>query len=897
MSGSSMLSSKRPRTHFIWRRLVKCDREFSPVKLLERPNLNVLRMMLDMNRDDETVHSNARVMEEYENEMLDVGDHREVMYTQKCITEFADDQYEGARMVGRSYTGSKLNYMPRKIVNTMYRNSHQEIDIKCSYQTMVYNAFSHLGIPAIELLTRETKSTISSLAYDLGMEPDAVKVSLLAILCSAPKFYYGTQDDDLNRRIGSHAFITRYKQDVTEIAKEMKVVYPGFYAVMCKKATKEGNADNRDGVALAYLAGDMENAVMRCVMESLPTDERDMVWYYDGLMVPCRLVLNPSGACEMFQERVHDRLGIQCCFAVKDVAVNSLAWSLSPSELSSDNLGYKRWKLRFEKKWCLFENPAKYGYFLDGRLLFRNKEEFKLQTMCENKEFVEQWKADPAKRQYKSIEFSPPPLFTKPGYFNPWNGFAADALEPIADSGEVSRRVEMYKRHVNILCGENGAYEDYIHKCMAFKFQKPGLRWGVMPYFFSAQGVGKDQWFSFLCKIAGADLCFTATDFGDLVGTATSLIDNKLFVCFSEMSAEDSQKHQEKIKRMITSDSMTVEAKYVAQYTNRSCHSFIGFTNNINAISFKSDDRRMVPFQACGRYRNDPDYHGPFHAYINDPVNQRAVYQWLLAMDIGDFEPMKDRPKTEMHSMVADSCKPFADIFLEKKFEDLIQAAKYSNDVRNCRLICGDGVLEISSVEFTAIYGDFLRDMKLPEESINSEGKVQKKMHKDMTEAGARMDKYHDKSKIAKPFACKRYKDRRTVQFQIDSVRNYIKNDLQRDDDEEDTAGAEESKMETAGPAVPVPKKRILQVQHNKPGEAPQYVVKERGETVFGHDDLEEINKYMGEAYIKIEEDGSWVLVNPHSKVAFVLEDVYKGPHGKTKLEMKYPWYRKSRVV
>lgn len=223
----------------------------------------------------------------------------------------------------------------------------------------------------------------------------------------------------------------------------------------------------------------------------------------------------------------------------------------------------------------------------------------------------------------------------------------------------------------------------------------------------------------------------------------------------------------------------------------------------------------------------------------------------------------------------------------------MVIAAKHSNEFRNTRLICGESVLEISSAEFTAIYGEFLREMKLPEESINSEMKVHKKMQKDMTEAGARMDKYHDKSKIDKPFTFKRYKDRRCVLFHIDSVRDYIKNDLQRQD-EEDDGGVEETKME---PIASAPTKRILRAQRNSSDHSPAYVVKERGETVFSHDDLEEINKYMGEAYIKTGEDGSWILINPLTKAAIVLDDEYKGEHGKTKLEMKYPWYRKSRII
>lgn len=777
-------SPKRPRIHFLWRRILHSSEEYAPLKLREKPNLNVLRMMLDMNRDDDTVRQNARLLSEYENEMIEAGDERDCYYKQKSIAEFCTDGYAGAKLIGRSYTGSKLNWMPRRLVNTMYRNTHQEIDLRCSYQTMIYNAFDHIDLPATRLLLRNPTEIMSAIAHETRLSIDTVKRGLLAAMCSIPTVDYGFENPDSSmdeiRRFCGHRYVMEYVGEMGRVAKELRIVYPEFYATISRMAAAHGKTSHVDGLALSYLAMDMEHAVMRFVIDRFPMDVPDMIWYFDGVMIPNRYVSNVEGVCDMLQTKIRENFDIRCEFRVKDVAANSIAWSLGPDELSNENMGYNRWKLRFEKKMCTFDNPPKFCHFYDGnKFQFLGKEGFQHVTSSENQDYIKQWLHDGNKRHYKTIEFAPPPLVHRPGNFNPWDGFAAEALPPIEDTLEVETLIGPYKRHVHLLCGEDASYADYMHKLIAFKIQKPGLRWGVLPYFFSAQGVGKDQWFIFISKIVGSKYCYTATNFGELRGTATSLIDNKLFVCFSEMCAEDSNKNTEFVKRLITSDTLLVEAKYVPQYENRSCHAFLGFTNYMNAINYKSDDRRFVAFQSSGKYRNDPEYHGPFNDYIHNPVNQRAVYQWLLNMDISGFEPMRERVKTEMHAEVADYQKPMFDIFLEKHWDEIKMNAQVSNDFKLTRLIDDNRILELNSSVIQDQYGIFLRDeMKLADMTTGS--KIAKTFSKHSMEASSRLDKY--KVLDQKPVTQKRYKDRNMYQFDVAAIEKYIDIDIRHND-------------------------------------------------------------------------------------------------------------------
>ncbi len=112
-----------------------------------------------------------------------------------------------------------------------------------------------------------------------------------------------------------------------------------------------------------------------------------------------------------------------------------------------------------------------------------------------------------------------------------------------------------------------------------------------------------------------------------------------------------------------------------------------------------------------------------------------------------------------------------------------------------------------------------------------------------------------------------------------------------------------ESKMPTADPTGEV-NRRICQINHNEPGKSPKWVVREgKGRIVFGSDDMEQINKWMGFPYVDYRRDENGneieVFVHPITKKEVVLEDKYKGYTGKQRLEYAEfaTGYRRDRSV
>ena len=187
----------------------------------------------------------------------------------------------------------------------------------------------------------------------------------------------------------------------------------------------------------------------------------------------------------------------------------------------------------------------------------------------------------------------------------------------------------------------------------------------------------------------------------------------------------------------------------------------------------------------------------------------------------------------------------------------------------------------------------FTDELKIP--NLDSRSKVEKYGHRQIRDLSSRIEKYKTvKEKNA--IDIKRYKDRNVWRFDVNAIMSYINTDLANIQEEEDAV------VEKA-----IEKRINYKAVHNEPSKGPTYLVIERGGTranpLFGHWDLNEINKFMDMPYIdkRTDEQGNRfeVLVNtlrPDRK-EFPLEPEYQGPDGWRKLELfKYPWYKVNRI-
>jgi hypothetical protein len=764
--------SKRARTAFLWRRLLDNKTEYDSLTLKEKPNMSAIKMMLDMNRDDDVVRSNIRLLEDYENEIKKSDNQEKTsMYRQKSMVRV--DGYEGAVQIGRAYSASKMAWMPRKISNTIYKPTHVELDIVNSTPSILLSLFRDLYLPSISTYVNQQSTTMKAFYDEFGIPATAMKKAVLRLIGSHPKTCMATLDVDQRRDLMDNEFIQGFIQDLNKISSSIREKYPRFYEMVSTKAHGEGKADRVQGIAMSMLAQDVEHSVMRSVLDRIRDPE---IWFFDGVIMPKNSIGDKTYEefCYEMSSVVKRETGIDVLFKIKSLEENSLAWSISPGEMHSMSK-YDLWKNRFDKQFVIFKNPPRFGRINRGNVDMLDAQGFNHLTMCEPPDMIKEWKRDVSKRIYDSTEFAPPPLVAREGNYNTWDGFAAELLAPIHDQQEVEERCRLYRDHVHLLMGLEDVNTEYFHKLVAFKIQNPGYNWGVMPFIRSTQGVGKDQWFKFISSIVGSRYCLSVTNISDVMGKSSGIMENKLFVSFSEVCYEDSRRNEENLKKLITDDHMIVERKYVPSYENRMTACLVAFSNNFGGIRVSMDDRRYFPVTASGRYANDPEYHGPFNAYIKEKENQRAVFQWLKEMSLGDFQPMAMRPTTETFMEMTKQNQPFFDIFLVKRFEGLVEMATRSpsTDLRMSRqetLLC----LEVSASVLWSEYAEVLEELKIPNLS-DSRAKVEKMGSRQLSEFRCRCERYK-KLNMKHVIMSKRYSNRRCWLWDVEAVREYIKN-------------------------------------------------------------------------------------------------------------------------
>lgn len=672
---SSLSSNKKQKLGFTWRRLVDKKQSLPKVILSESPPVSVLSTILDMNRDHPAVTEKFSALESYLREVRKSHGVLKVSYHQHELSDHAPAEYRGSVKIGRSYPAGNATYLPRLVIDTLFKDSHVEVDMVSSYASVLSGVFQDYNIPTISAYALDAKPVFKRFRDEFGVNKDIIKKMFSMIVCSFPQLDgdIGITGDRLLDVMRSD-FYTGVCKDLRVISAGLKDRYPGFLRMIENKVRAENNPGKEKrviGIALAYLCGDVENTIMRSAMEFVhekhPEAKNNMVWKYDGILVMKEYAYDLKHYLEAM---VEDRLELKIRFAVKPLG-EGIRLSVPPEELREMD-HYERWKFNFEKRFFLLQTPCTYCWINEDETIQEiNESAFKLLTMTEDKEMINKWKQDPGKRVYSKKDFCPPPIVLLPGRYNLYSGMAASHLTE--DTTDVD--LSMYKEHVLQLSGNVEEYANYIHKLLAYKIQKPGEVWRVMIFIRSTQGVGKDTWFEFLQKILGMSHTLRVTQAGDVCNNFSHLLEGRLLVGFSEMCAKDFRDNVEELKKMITSNDILVKRKYAVEYTIRSSACFIGFSNNYNAIKMGVDDRRFFAVTASGANANNAEYHVPLIEYFNRKDVQKAVFEYYLNMDISTFDPSGDRPVTDTMKEIREDSHNAMDHLFKENFERWDQMA------------------------------------------------------------------------------------------------------------------------------------------------------------------------------------------------------------------------------
>lgn len=242
-----------------------------------------------------------------------------------------------------------------------------------------------------------------------------------------------------------------------------------------------------------------------------------------------------------------------------------------------------------------------------------------------------------------------------------WNLWSGWGVEP--KRGDVGP----WHRLLDFLFKSEPGSREWFERWCAYPFQFPGAKlftaaalWGVV------HGTGKTLIGYTLRDIYGRN----GKEIGDsdLQGSFNSWAENKQFVLGDEITGDDKRAYANRLKGLVTSEEMTINAKFIPQYTIPACVNYMFTSNAPDAFFLEDTDRRFFVHEVQGRpaddrfYRDYDDWrHGEGPAHL---------FEYLLRLPLGDFHPKVRAPMTKAKEEMIMGTKSDLGLWCKELIED-----------------------------------------------------------------------------------------------------------------------------------------------------------------------------------------------------------------------------------
>jgi hypothetical protein len=303
---------------------------------------------------------------------------------------------------------------------------------------------------------------------------------------------------------------------------------------------------------------------------------------------------------------------------------------------------YVAMKRKFEKNVCFIERGAQYVVESeDGRMDILNTQKLKDRFIHYSfpdeknkpKSFIQSWIKDRTKRSYLKLDFLPEGC--PDNVYNLWKGYE---VESIADAG--GDNVEPFLTLVNQLTRDD---PDYFMKWLAQLFQKPGAKPITSPVFSGPQGTGKNTLFDLIGKLMGNELYYETADAdNNLFGRFSTALEKKKLLFIDEMEGSSAFKNSSKLKAMITNTRHNIERKNMDIYECENLAGIVFASNNSTPVKIETTDRRFFSYHT--KKDLDQAFFDRWYEWIKVASNRRAVYDYLMNIDISNVNWIGDRP-------------------------------------------------------------------------------------------------------------------------------------------------------------------------------------------------------------------------------------------------------------
>lgn len=321
---------------------------------------------------------------------------------------------------------------------------------------------------------------------------------------------------------------------------------------------------------------------------------------------------------------------------------------------NSFEIKYKAAKEDFEK--THFLNVAtscyvqEYNYDDERKLILRNKTELttafqhlkvhyvEWNTKTGNYDtristFVDDWVVDENIRKYQRMDTFPCMKDCPEDVYNLWTPFRISKVPKPEETEEIKKGVAFLRNHLSIMCNHEQATLAEFEKWVAHLIQFPQHK-SWMPIFQSDEGAGKGSFCLLMRALLGnSKVILTSSPDEYVWGRFNNLMETAFLVFMDEINRFMTGTGLDKIKNVVTEDTIQIQHKGKGAYTMKSNHRFASLTNAWDGgMPVNKKARRFLMCEMSNEKIGNMDYFNKFYELLKNDEMLRAFYEYYATL-------------------------------------------------------------------------------------------------------------------------------------------------------------------------------------------------------------------------------------------------------------------------